>query len=239
MLAAIKSQFYTGGYPKLIASTRGAPLEWTPRNYVSTAVRGLYEPYKNGTTQLRRRSRTTREKGGSWKSGPDDDSGISWRTSRVTHGDDRLKAISRSNRNRSFRGIPSSPSPRFFFCSISSFLFFFYSAVFFFILLGFWQNPCPSVLLSSWYMSDRDSLTRLGSYSATIYLFIRCFSSISRHFPQFNGDIERSQAKSTIELEIDYFFRIVWRIWCNKLLNRILWNYNWLTIAITNRLVTK
>lgn len=117
--------------------------------------------------------------------------------------------------------------------------FFFYSAVFFFILLGFWQNPCPSVLLSSWYMSDRDSLTRLGSYSATIYLFIRCFSSISRHFPQFNGDIERSQAKSTIELEIDYFFRIVWRIWCNKLLNRILWNYNWLTIAITNRLVTK
>lgn len=124
VFAAIKSQFYTGGYPKLIASTRGAPLEWTPRNYVSTAVRGLYEPYKNGTTQPRRRSRTTREKGGSWKSGPDDDSGISWRTSRVTHGDDRLKAISRSNRNRSFRGIPSSPSPRFFFCSISSFFFF-------------------------------------------------------------------------------------------------------------------
>ena len=63
VLTAIKSQFYTGGYPKLIASIRGAPLKWTPRNYVSTAVRGLYEPYKNGTTQPRRRSRTTGEGG--------------------------------------------------------------------------------------------------------------------------------------------------------------------------------
>lgn len=86
VLAAIKSQFYTGGYPKLIASTRGAPLEWTPRNYVSTAVRGLYEPYKNGTTQPRRRSSTSRtgilrERGG------DHDSGISSRTRLVTHED--------------------------------------------------------------------------------------------------------------------------------------------------------
>lgn len=58
VLAAIKSQFYTGGYLKLITSTRGAQLEWTARNYFSTAVHGLYEPYKNGTTQPRRRSRT-------------------------------------------------------------------------------------------------------------------------------------------------------------------------------------
>lgn len=57
MPAAIKSQFYTGGHPELIASTRGAPLEWTPRNYVSMAVRGLYEPYKNGTTQPRARGK--------------------------------------------------------------------------------------------------------------------------------------------------------------------------------------
>lgn len=55
MRAAIKSQFYTGGHPELIASTRGAPLERTPRNYVSMPVRGLYEPYKNGTAQPRAR----------------------------------------------------------------------------------------------------------------------------------------------------------------------------------------
>lgn len=119
--------------------------------------------------------------------------------------------------------------PRRVSSSVLFLLSFFYSAVFFFISLSFRQNPCACIVCFS-----VDGICLIGivyrglvAVRQQFYLFIRCFSSISRHFSQFNGDIERSQAKSTIELEIDYLFRIFRRIWCNKLLNRILWNYNW------------